>query len=136
MVTPRRPSLSSALCYRDPKGALDWLEHAFGFERAIVVMTPAGDIAHAEMTFGDGLVMVGGAWADCIASPEDTGGRNTQHVHVHLPTTPTSTRTASARVRPAPRSCSRRPISSTATARIARAIPAGTYGPSASTCAT
>lgn len=85
MVTPRRPSLSSALCYRDPKGALDWLEHAFGFERAIVVMTPAGDIAHAEMTFGDGLVMVGGAWADCIASPEDTGGRNTQHVHVHLP---------------------------------------------------
>ncbi|HDR9147753.1 VOC family protein [Burkholderia vietnamiensis] len=85
MVTPRRPSLSSALCYRDPKAALDWLARAFGFERAIVVTTPAGDIAHAEMTFGDGLVMVGGAWADCIASPEDTGGRNTQHVHVHLP---------------------------------------------------
>ena len=27
-----RPSVSSALCYRDPKKALRWLEEAFGFE--------------------------------------------------------------------------------------------------------
>lgn len=85
MTTRRRPSFSSALCYRNPKAALAWLERAFGFERAIVVTTPEGDIAHAEMKFGDGLVMIGGAWAEFIASPEDTGDRNTQHVHVQLP---------------------------------------------------
>lgn len=85
VATSRRPSFSSALCYRNPKAALDWLERAFGFERFIVVTTPDGDIAHAEMKFGDGIVMIGGAWADFIASPEDTGDRNTQNVHVHLP---------------------------------------------------
>lgn len=85
MTTPRRPSFSAALCYRDPKAALAWLERAFGFQRWIVVTTPEGDIAHAEMKFGDGVVMVGGSWADFIASPEDTGDRNTQSVHVHLP---------------------------------------------------
>lgn len=84
MTTHHRPSFSAALCYRDPKAALAWLERAFGFERALVVTTPEGDIAHAEMKFGDSLVMIGGTWADFIASPEDTGDRNTQHVHVHL----------------------------------------------------
>ena len=85
MTSHHRPSFSAALCYRDPKAALAWLERAFGFERSLVVTTPEGDIAHAEMKFGDGVVMIGGTWADFIASPEDTGDRNTQHVHVHLP---------------------------------------------------
>ncbi|MCA3842423.1 MAG: VOC family protein, partial [Burkholderia sp.] len=39
MATSRRPSFSSALCYRNPKAALDWLERAFGFERFIVLTT-------------------------------------------------------------------------------------------------
>ncbi len=30
--TDRRPSVSSAICYKDPKAALKWLEEAFGFE--------------------------------------------------------------------------------------------------------
>ncbi len=85
MTTPRRPTFSAALCYRDPKAALAWLERAFGFQRSIVVTTPEGDIAYAEMKFGDSVVMVGGSWADFIASPEDTAGRNTQTVRVHLP---------------------------------------------------
>ena len=43
-----------------------------------------GNLAHSEMRFGDGLIMVGTEWTDYVASPGSTGGRNTQSIHVHL----------------------------------------------------
>ncbi|RQS76820.1 VOC family protein [Burkholderia sp. Bp8963] len=85
MTTPsRRPSISSAVFYRDPWPALDWLERAFGFERSIVISTPDGRLVHAELTFGGGTVMIGGEWADFVSSPTGVGGKNTQCVHVQL----------------------------------------------------
>jgi uncharacterized glyoxalase superfamily protein PhnB len=36
------------------------------------------------MRFGDSLVYVGSEWADFVASPASTGGKNTQSIHVHL----------------------------------------------------
>lgn len=33
----QRPSLGSAVYYKDPFAALDWLEKAFGFKRQLVV---------------------------------------------------------------------------------------------------
>ena len=80
----RRPSLGSALHYRDPLAALDWLEKAFGFERKMVITDAGGKLAHSEMRYGDGYIMVGSEWADHAASPASTGGRNTQSIHVHL----------------------------------------------------
>jgi uncharacterized glyoxalase superfamily protein PhnB len=85
MTNPyRRPRLSPALTYRDPRAALDWLEHAFGFARVMVISDPDGHLVHAEMRVGDGTLMVGTEWADHVASPASVGGRNTQTVHVHL----------------------------------------------------
>ena len=80
----RRPSLGSALHYKDPLAALDWLEKAFSFERKMVITDAAGKLAHSEMRFGDGYIMVGSEWADHTASPASTGGRNTQSIHVQL----------------------------------------------------
>ena len=77
-------SLSSAVVYHDAKAALDWLERAFGFDRSLVITTPDGAIAHAEMRHCNGRLMVGGVWADFIASPADLGGKNTQSVHVQI----------------------------------------------------
>jgi uncharacterized glyoxalase superfamily protein PhnB len=82
--TARRPSLGSGVFYRDPWAALEWLEKAFGFERAMVISDKDGNLAHAEMRFGDGYIMVGSQWADFIASPALIGGKNTQMVHVQL----------------------------------------------------
>ena len=48
-----------ALRYRDAKRAIDWLEEAFGFERKMVVDGDGDTIAHAELAFGDGVVMLG-----------------------------------------------------------------------------
>lgn len=81
----RRPSLSSAVFYRDPRAALEWLERAFGFARGIVVSDAQGRIAHAELSFGDGVVMIGAAgWSEFAFSPESLDGKNTQCVHVQL----------------------------------------------------
>lgn len=80
----RRPALAPAVFYRDPKAALDWLTKAFGFERSMVITDKEGNVVHSEMRFGEGLVYVGGEWAEFVASPASTGGRNTQLIHVQL----------------------------------------------------
>jgi uncharacterized glyoxalase superfamily protein PhnB len=80
----RRPTLGSGVFYRDPRAALDWLEKAFGFERCMVISDQEGRLAHAEMRFGDGYIMLGAEWAEFIASPASVGGKNTQLIHVHL----------------------------------------------------
>ena len=79
-----RPSLSSALSYLDPKAAFQWLETAFGFEPTMVISDADGNLLHSEMTFGDGLIMVGSEWSDETRSPKSLGGKTTQTVHIHL----------------------------------------------------
>jgi uncharacterized glyoxalase superfamily protein PhnB len=79
-----RPSVSSALCYKDPKAALKWLEEAFGFEPSMVILGPNDELMHSEMRFGDGIVMVGSEWSPMHKSPKSIDGHNTQTVHVQL----------------------------------------------------
>ncbi|HXI87563.1 MAG TPA: VOC family protein [Parvularculaceae bacterium] len=80
----KRNSLTSAVSYKNPKAALDWLEQAFGFERAMIITDKEGNIGHSEMRFGDNLIMIGGEWSVDHKSPASIGGKNTQSVHVHL----------------------------------------------------
>ncbi|MFP4003883.1 MAG: VOC family protein [Alphaproteobacteria bacterium] len=82
--SPQKPSLGTAVMYRDPFKALDWLEEAFGFERTLVVTDSEGNLGHSQMNFGNGYIMVASEWADWTASPASVGGRNTQFIHVHL----------------------------------------------------
>jgi uncharacterized glyoxalase superfamily protein PhnB len=48
-----------ALRYRDAAAAIDWLCRAFGFERHLVVPGENGGIAHAQLTMGNGMIMLG-----------------------------------------------------------------------------
>ncbi|MGH6955165.1 MAG: VOC family protein [Caulobacteraceae bacterium] len=87
MASPFTP----AVFYRDPMAALKWLEKAFGFEVSLLVTDENGGVAHAEMSFGEGHVGVGGEWAaaDLIGaasmmSPASLEGRNTQFIRVAL----------------------------------------------------
>lgn len=80
----RRAALGAAVFYKEPLGALDWLEQAFGFTRTMVITDDQGKLAHAEMRFGDSYLMVGSEWADFTASPASVNGKNTQSIHVHL----------------------------------------------------
>jgi uncharacterized glyoxalase superfamily protein PhnB len=84
MTEKKRPTLSTAICYRDPFAALKWLEAAFGFEPTMVVVNPDGGLGHSEMRLGDGMIMVGREWDERHKSPASIEGMNTQSVHVQL----------------------------------------------------
>ena len=60
------------------------MQNAFGFEPSEVLTDAEGNIVHAEMTHGDGVVMIGTEWADWTRSPASLDGKNTQRVHVHV----------------------------------------------------
>jgi uncharacterized glyoxalase superfamily protein PhnB len=55
----QRPNIFPAFRYKDAPAAIEWLARAFGFEKQMVVPTPDGAIAHAQMRFGPGVVMLG-----------------------------------------------------------------------------
>ena len=83
-ATHRRPSFIPSLAYKDNRAALKWLQNAFGFEPSEVLTDAEGNIVHAEMMHGDGVVMIGTEWADWTRSPASLGGKNTQRVHVRI----------------------------------------------------
>ena len=72
-----------SLRYRDALAAIDWLCGAFGFEKQAVYTDDKGIVQHAQLTFGNGMIMLGSvangsAWGERIAQPDETGGRETQ----------------------------------------------------------
>lgn len=85
-MSDRRPSLTSAVSYRDPKAALAFLERAFGFELFMRIDDAEGNLVHSEMRFGDSVVMVGSEWSEETRSPASLGGKTTQTIHIHVDT--------------------------------------------------
>lgn len=77
-------TLTSAICYRDPKAALAFLEAAFGFELVMLIEDGEGNLAHSQMRFGEAMVMVGNEWSENHKSPASIGGKNTQTVHIQI----------------------------------------------------
>ena len=72
MSEDARPTIYPFLRYDDARAALEWLERAFGFRKTMEVPGPGGTIAHAQMSFGTGMVMLGSARAPVNAQePED-----------------------------------------------------------------
>lgn len=53
-----RATIVPCLRYRDAGTAIDWLCQAFGFERRMVLPNEDGSIGHAELSFGNGVIMV------------------------------------------------------------------------------
>jgi uncharacterized glyoxalase superfamily protein PhnB len=89
MTANNRTSSSTvipAMRYRDAAAAIDWLCLAFGFERQLVVPGDGGTIAHAQLTFGRGMIMLGSARDDAfgklVTTPDRTGGIATQSAYV------------------------------------------------------
>ena len=73
------------LRYRNAKAAIEWLCAAFGFERMMVVTGEGETIAHAQLRFGTGIVMLGDAKTEfgaLVRPPESPGLVNTQGIYV------------------------------------------------------
>jgi uncharacterized glyoxalase superfamily protein PhnB len=73
-----------ALRYKDAPAAIEWLCRAFGFEKQAVYPNADGSIAHAQLTFGNGMIMLGTAventpYSKLMRQPRDIGNVETQH---------------------------------------------------------
>lgn len=78
-----RSSVIPCLRYRDAVAAIEWLSEAFGFEKHAVHSNPDGTIAHAQLVFGNGMVMLSSVIAgtphgDLMRQPDEIGGVETQ----------------------------------------------------------
>lgn len=70
------------LRYRDAKAALGYLCDVFGFQRHAVHEGEGGAVMHAELSLGNGMIMLGSAteteFGRNIVQPEEAGGKETQ----------------------------------------------------------
>lgn len=83
------PRISSALYYRDPLAAIDWLGKAFDFAVRLKVVGDDGALRHSELTYGEGLIMVAGESSPNPAlkharSPQSLAGANTQSLMIYV----------------------------------------------------
>ncbi len=67
------------LIYPDAPAAIEWLCRAFGFKKHLVVPGGEGKIAHAQLVYGNGMIMLGSggndnAYCRRIVRPADAGG--------------------------------------------------------------
>jgi uncharacterized glyoxalase superfamily protein PhnB len=76
------------LRYRDAPAAIEWLCSTFGFNKQAVYPNSDGTIAHAQLTFGNGMIMLGSAvekateWGKLIKQPDQIGGAETQSAYL------------------------------------------------------
>jgi uncharacterized glyoxalase superfamily protein PhnB len=76
-----------SLRYKDAHAAITWLEKAFGFVRHAVYDGPEGTVAHAELRFGTGMIMLGSSsnaspHGHLYAIPSEIGGRVTSPLYL------------------------------------------------------
>lgn len=82
-----RSTVIPTLRYRDAPAAIDGLCRVIGFEQHLVVDGPGGTIAHAQLTLGGGMLMLGSAsngseYGNHIRQPDEVGGFETQSPYV------------------------------------------------------
>lgn len=72
--------------YEDAPAAIDWLCQAFGFEQNLVVPDGDGGIAHAQLVFNGGMIMLGSAgnehFDELQKPPRQVGGVGTQSPYI------------------------------------------------------
>lgn len=83
-----RANLIPCLTYRDAPAAIEWLCNTFGFEKHLVVPGENNTVVHAELSFGNGMLMLGSVKADSseygklMTQPADINGMQTQTIYV------------------------------------------------------
>jgi uncharacterized glyoxalase superfamily protein PhnB len=89
VVEQNGASIIPGLRYRDAAAAIEWLCRAFGFAQHLVVPAEGGTIAHAELTYRNGMIMLGSAREDDFGklqkTPAQLGGVGTQSAYVVVP---------------------------------------------------
>jgi uncharacterized glyoxalase superfamily protein PhnB len=83
-------TLIPSLRYRDANAAIDWLVRVFGFHKQAVYPGPNDTVAHAQLTFGAGMIMLGsvdngGEAGRFMVQPDEIGQRQTHGIYLVVP---------------------------------------------------
>lgn len=82
-------SIIPALRYRDANEAIEFLCAAFGFTKHLVVPDNSGGIAHAQLTLGKGMIMLGSARDDefgrLVSPPANPTAPTNQALYLVVP---------------------------------------------------
>jgi uncharacterized glyoxalase superfamily protein PhnB len=72
--------------YKGALEAIEWLCNTFGFEKHLVVLGENETIAHAQLSFGNAMIMVGSEndseYDKFVKTPKDLNGLNTQTPYI------------------------------------------------------
>lgn len=72
--------------YKDALKAIKWLCKAFGFETHLVVPGENGTIAHAQLSFGNAMIMLGSEkdneYGELLRIPKELNGLNTHAPYI------------------------------------------------------
>ena len=90
MSNATKSTLIPCLRYRDALSAIDWLGRAFGLEKNAVYMGSNNIVAHAQLTFGGGMIMLGsvdngGEYGQRIVQPDEINLHETQSPYLVVP---------------------------------------------------
>ncbi len=81
-------SIIPTMKYKNAAAAIDWLCHAFGFQKHVIHKDDSGGIAHAQLTFNGGMIMVSSQsdtpYGKLITLPRDLDKINTQSPYIIL----------------------------------------------------
>ncbi len=72
-IPPGYHALTPYLSVADPASAIAFYAEAFGATERMRLMMPDGSIGHAEITIGDSVMMLGGAWPQTGFAPPEGG---------------------------------------------------------------
>ncbi len=81
-----RATTVPCLRYHDAPAAIAWLCKALGFEQQLVVPDDDGGIAHAQLSFGNGMIMLASVidseYGRLMKQPGELNGANTQSCYL------------------------------------------------------
>ena len=79
-------TISPTMRYRQAPAAIEWLCRAFGFEKHLVVPGPNDTIYHAQLTWGNGMIMLSSRldteFNRLLKQPHELGGVESQSPYV------------------------------------------------------
>jgi uncharacterized glyoxalase superfamily protein PhnB len=86
LLKKTKATVIPGLRYRNAPAAIEWLCRAFGFEKQLVVPNKDGTFAHAQLRFGNGMIMLGSVqdteYGRLLKQPDEIGGAETQAAYL------------------------------------------------------
>jgi uncharacterized glyoxalase superfamily protein PhnB len=85
-MSKEKATIIPTMKYQNAQSAIEWLCSAFGFEKHLIVQGENDNIAHAQLTLGSAMIMLGSVSNDeygkLIQTPKKLYGLNTQAPYI------------------------------------------------------